>query len=133
MSGGAGSTGARVASTPWPILAAVGLATGEVGIFAGSVPVATAGLILLGGGLAGILADAGYVGSPARSMVPVGGLFVLVGGGLWSLGRTVIGPGALTAITRIDGIAPRAVSLVVAGGLLLALGTVAARRSVDDR
>lgn len=133
MTGGSGPTAVGPSATPWPVLAAVGLAVGELGVLAGSVPVATAGVVLLGGGLSGILADAGYVGTLARSMVPIGALFLLVGAGIWAGRSPSFAVSALAATVTADGIARRGLALVVAGGLLVGLGYVVGRRSAVER
>ena len=133
MSDGPAVDARRAASTPWPILGAVGLAAAELGILTGSVPLATAGLVLLGGGLSGILTEAGYVGSAARSMIPVGALFLLLGGGLWTYRAPSLALAALATTPTVDGLARRGVALVVAGGLLLVLGAVVGRRSTARR
>lgn len=132
MADGTASIDGSPPATGWPVLAAVGLAVSELALFAGNVPVAAAGLVLLGGGLAGVVAEAGYGETPAGPMLAVGGLFVTVGGGLWTVRAPSFALGAIARAPWTDGIARRGLAIVVAGCLLLALGAVARTRWFGD-
>lgn len=110
--------------SPWPILVAVGLATSELGVFVGSVPVSVAGLVLLGGAAAGLVHDAGYGSSPAGPLLVAGGVLVVVGGAVLIVRAPVATGSALLAAPVTDGVARRGVAILVAGGVLLGTGTV---------
>lgn len=128
-----GATAGGASATPWPVLAAAGLAGAELGVLVGSVPVAVAGLILLGGGLSGVAAEAGYGGSATRSMVAVGGLLLVVGAAVLAVRSPSPTLSAAVSAPAADGVARRGLAAAVAGGLLAGLGAVTSRLRWSDR
>lgn len=122
-------TAGAVRHSPWPLLVALGLAASELGILVGSVPLVVFGLVLFGGCSAGLVSEAGYGTSPARPMQVVGGVLVVAGGALWL--SQVPAPTAATLLAPhpTNAVVQRGVAGVLAGGLLVALGTVGGRLS----
>ena len=110
--------------SPWPILVAVGLAVSELGVFVGSVPMAVAGVILLGGAGAGLAHDAGYGDSPVGPLLVAGALFVLLGGVALAYTASGLTVPALVAAPGTNGVARRGLAILVAGGLLVGTGIV---------
>lgn len=108
--------------SPWPLFIAIGLGLSEVGIVFGLVPLAIGGILLFGGSCAGILHEAGYVASLWHPLRAIGGLFCVLGGGLWliRLPTYTIQSGVQTI--ALDIVALRGVVILVAGGLLVATG-----------
>src|SRR6056297_3336550 len=72
----------RMAS-PWPLFVALGLTLSEVGIIIGIFAVAVGGLLLLGGSVAGILKESGYVEALWGSLFGFGALLLVAGGALF--------------------------------------------------
>lgn len=122
MSRRSDARGGIARASPWPILVAVGLAVSELGVFFGSVPVAVAGVVLLGGASAGLAHDAGYGSSPAGPLLAAGGLFVVLGGVVWVVRAADPTVPALLAAPGADGVARRGLAILVAGGLLVGAG-----------
>lgn len=121
---------ASPATSPWPPLVALGLATSEFGILVGSMPLVVFGLVLFGGSGAGLVHEAGYGSSPGRPMQAVGGLFAVGGCGVWLAWGSTASLQTLLAGSHLDGLTRRAVGVVLAGVVLVALGTVGYRWSV---
>ena len=125
--------GADALASPWPILVAVGLATSELGVFVGSVPVAVAGLVLFGGAAAGLAHDAGYGSSPAGPLLVAGALLALVGGAVWVVRAPGLTVPALVEVPGVDGVARRGVAILAAGAVLVGTGLVGWGRSALGR
>lgn len=120
-------------ASPWPILVAVGLAVSELGVFVGSVPFAVAGVVLLGGAAAGLAHDAGYGASPVGPLLVAGGLFAVLGGGVWAVRAADLTVPALLAAPGADGVARRGLAILVAGGLLVGTGIAGWATAFFDR
>lgn len=125
--GGRRYTGRVGGTSPWPILVAGGLALSEVGILFGVVPLAVGGLLLFGGSCAGILHEAGYATSPWRPLQAIGGLFVLLGAGVWGVRLPAFTVRAALRAVAVDSVALRGVAICVAGGFLVLGGVVGSR------
>lgn len=111
-------------SSPWPVVVALGLATAELGILFGLVPLAVGGVLACGGSLAGIAREAGYADSVWRPLrligVAVGAASALV----WASRSAGLASDALLAAAATDGIAIRAAVVLAAGVMLVAAGYV---------
>lgn len=91
----------------WPVFVALGLAISEVGFVLGIAPIAVGGLLLLGGSVAGIVHEAGYVESPwpLLAVLSVGLVVVGTAMGLLTVGRvelrgwSIAAAGALLLVT----------------------------------
>lgn len=108
-------------ASPWPLLVALGLALSEIGVFLGLFPVAVAGLLLLGGSVAGILRESGYV---ARTWLVLGGLgvvFALLGAGVVATQATGAVP-VRQVLVEPNGVVGRGIAIAVAGALLVVAG-----------
>jgi hypothetical protein len=113
----------RMAS-PWPMFVAFGLAISEVGVFIGIFPVAVGGLLLFGGSVSGILAEAGYVDTLWTVLQILGAVLVLAGAVVI---YTQVDPASVSISSLLDtnnGIVARGLAIVVAGGLQVVFGVV---------
>jgi len=90
-------------ASPWPVFVALGFVFSEAGVIFGSRAVSVGGVFLFSASVVGILRESGYADSLSR---PAAGLGAFFGAG----------GGALYALTSFDF---RAVSLLIAGGVLL--------------
>lgn len=127
MADGTDAVQTSTARSPWILLVALGLATSELGILVGSVPIAVFGVVVFGGSSAGVVHEAGFAVSPARPMQLLGALLVVAGAGLWLAQIRDPTLDALLAATATDGLARRGLAIVISGSLLVALGTVGGR------
>lgn len=106
-------------ASPWPLFVALGLPIAELGILFGGVffPVAVGGLLLFFGSIAGLLREAGYVGT------------------LWTaLGASALvtfGLGLLFIYGGLD-LVQRGTAIIVAGAIMLA-GAVVGRLLLSER
>lgn len=107
----------------WPPFVATGFAVAEIGIVLNLVPLSIGGIILFGGSVAGILNETDYVTSPWRTLFALGGIFVALGGFMWTSQVPQATIELLLAATETNTIAMRAEAIVIAG-LLLALGAI---------
>lgn len=112
------------ASSPWPVFVALGVASAEVGVLFGIVPVAVGGVLLFGGACAGIAREAGLAEGPWRPLLFVGGSIGAASALVWLLRSPALAPGALAAAARADGIAVRAAVVLGAAVLLILAGIV---------
>lgn len=109
-------------ASPWPLFVALGLAVSEVGVVFGFVPVATGGLLLFGGAIAGIVQEAGYATQPWRLLAGVGAVFAVAGA---LVVATQITPaGVADTVLAPTGIGLRGLSIAAAGAILVAAGVV---------
>ncbi|PSP33118.1 cox cluster protein [Halobacteriales archaeon QH_10_67_22] len=109
----------RMAS-PWPLFVALGFALSEVGVFLGVLPVAVAGILLLGASVTGILRESGYVSDVWRVLAALGGVFALLGAGLVA---TQVPPGSLAIVETVaapNGAVGRGLAVAIAGVMLVA-------------
>ncbi|MFW5918206.1 MAG: DUF7541 family protein [Haloferacaceae archaeon] len=104
--------------SPWPMFIAFGLALSEIGILFNLFPLAVGGLLLLGGSVAGILTEAGYVETPWRALVWCAGVLVVFGAVLVYVGSLPVTTG-----TQLD---ERGYA-VLTTALVMALGAVGGR------
>lgn len=117
-------------TSPWPLLVALGLAVSELGVLFGLLFVSVAGILLFGGSCAGIIAESGYATSPWGPLAGIGGLFALLGSGLWAIGAMPVG--SVEAVARaplVDGVAFRGAAVLATGALLIVVGTLGTRLS----
>jgi len=114
------------ASSPWPLLVALGIAVGEVGVLFGLVPVAVGGVVLFGGSAASVLREAGFAQSAWRPLALVGASIGVASLLVWVFQTGAVEPGALRRAAATDGIAVRAVVVLVAAILLLLAGLLGA-------
>lgn len=108
-------------ASPWPLLVAVGFALSEVGVFLNIFPIAVGGVLLLGGSVAGILAESGYATRPWRTLAILGVVFAALGGVLVA---TQI-PGStdlLAVVADPNGVVGRGLAVAVAGVMLVVAG-----------
>lgn len=109
-------------ASPWPLLVAAGFALSEIGIFLGLFPVAVGGVLLLGGSVAGILRESGYVARPWRLLAGLGAAFALAGAAVVA---TQVAPGSLSidsVVADPNGVVGRGLAVVAGGVMLLAAG-----------
>jgi len=109
-------------SSAWPPFVALGVAAAEVGVLVGFVPLAVAGVLLFGGGCAGIATEAGLAERPWPPLASVG---VVVGAGgalVWGLRASALAPDALLAAAAADPLAVRAAVVLGAAVVLVAAG-----------
>lgn len=114
-------------TSPWPVFVASGLVLSEVGVLFGVIPLAIGGIVLFGGSCAGILDEAGYVASPWRPLPAIGGVFVLLGAGLWAVRLQTLTVRAALRAVAVDSVALRGVAIGVAGGMLVLGGVLGSR------
>jgi len=111
-------------ASPWPLLVALGFTLSEVGVFLGVFPVAVGGILLLGGSVAGILAESGYATRPWRTLGYLGVGFAVLGlivvASQVSLGDLAV----MDTIADPSGAVGRGLAVVVAGVMLVAAGLV---------
>lgn len=107
-------------ASPWPLFVALGLAISEIGVFLGLFPVAVGGIFLLGGSVAGILRESGYVSQPWGTLVYLGIAFVALGGLVVVTQVDVASLDVLAIIEDPGGAVGRGLAIVV-GGVTLAL------------
>jgi len=111
-------------ASPWPLLVALGFTLSEVGVFLGVFPVAVGGILLLGGSVAGILAESGYATRPWRALGYLGVGFAVLGlivvASQVSLGDLAV----MDTIADPSGAVGRGLAVVVAGVMLVAAGLV---------
>ncbi|WP_136716322.1 DUF7541 family protein [Halorientalis salina] len=116
----------RMAS-PWPLFVALGVALSEVGIIIGIFAIAVGGLLLLGGSVAGILKESGYVDELWGFLLGFGAFLLVAGGALFASQVGLDSGAALSVVANPGGfgqIIPRALAIAVAGVLLLGSGAV---------
>lgn len=109
-------------ASPWPILVALGIAVGELGVLFGFVSLAVGGILAFGLGAASILREADVVRGRARPVLGVGILIGALGLLVWSLRVYHPTLDAYLAMAATDGIAARAAIVVGAAVLLVAGG-----------
>jgi hypothetical protein len=113
----------RMAS-PWPMFVAFGLAISEVGVFIGIFPVAVGGLLLFGGSVSGILAEAGYVDNLWTVLQVLGVVLVIAGAVVISTQVDLASVSLSSLLDTTTGITARGLAIVVAGGLQVVFGVV---------
>lgn len=119
-------------ASPWPLFVAFGLALSEVGVFLGLFPVAVAGVGLLGGSVAGILRESGYVRRTWLVLTALGGGFVLLGVAV--VATQASGSLPLRAVLADpNGVVGRGLAIVAGGVLLLAAGVTGYAVGNPDR
>lgn len=114
-------------TSPWPVFVASGLVLSEIGVLFGVIPLAIGGIVLFGGSCAGILHEAGYVASPWQPLPAIGGVFVLLGAGLWVVRLQTLTIRAALRAVAVDSVALRGVAICVAGGMLVLGGVLGPR------
>jgi len=109
-------------ASPWPLLVAVGFALSEVGVFLGIFPIAVGGVLLLGGSVAGILAESGYATRPWRTLALLGLGFAALGAALVATQLPGTSMGLLDVVADPNGVVGRGLALAVAGVMLVLAG-----------
>jgi len=112
-------------TSPWPIVVVLGLVCSEIGLLFGVYPVAVAGLVMFVGSVSGIVHEAGYVLSPWRLLVGLGGALAVLGLVIVSL-RADGGASAFEAAAA-DALLRRGITMAATGGALAAAGIVLPR------
>jgi len=116
----------RMAS-PWPLFVALGVTLSEVGIIIGIFAIAVGGLLLLGGSVAGILKESGYVDQLWGTLLGFGVVLLAAGGALF-VSQVGFDAATIPAVVTDPGgfgqVVPRALAIAVAGILLLAAGGI---------
>jgi len=113
-------------ASPWPLFVALGFALSELGVFIGLYPVAVGGILLLGASVAGILRESGYTADLWRPLAGLGVGFAVIGGAVLA---TQVGPAGLDVLALTEdpnGVVGRGLSIVGAGGILVAVGLTGA-------
>lgn len=117
----------------WPILVALGIAVGELGVLFGIVPVAVGGVVLFGVGGAAIARESGYAADRWRPLAGIGAVIGALSLGVWSLRVYELSLDAYLVRASADGIALRAAVVFGAAFVLVCSGLVGialdARRS----
>lgn len=108
----------------WPIIVALGLVVGELGVLFGATPVAVGGVVLFGGGAAAIAREAGLARDPWRPLAAIGLVIGALSFGVWSLRVYELSPGAYLMQVATDAIAVRAAVVFAAALVLVAAGLV---------
>jgi hypothetical protein len=111
------------ASSPWPILIAVGLVLSEVGILVDVFPIAVGGLVLFAASITGFVTESGHVSSPWPLAIGFGALFVALGAILYAVGAELV---VVAGSDGLFGLATRGVAIAVAG-LVTIVGAIALR------
>ncbi|WP_338728175.1 cox cluster protein [Haladaptatus sp. DJG-WS-42] len=112
-------------ASPWPVFVALGLALSEVGIVMALFPLAVGGLLLFAGSVTGILQESDYVQSPWPLLSGFGVLLLVLGGGLMLSQAAASTPDAiLSAVSEMNGLVFRGLSIFLSGIILAILGVV---------
>jgi hypothetical protein len=111
-------------ASAWPVVTALGIVAGEVGVLFGLIPLAVAGVLAFGWSSAAMVREAGYARGRWRPLRWIGGAIGGVSVLVWVLQSTALTPTALTVAVRTDPIAVRAAIVLIAGALLVAAGAV---------
>lgn len=111
-------------SSPWPIVAAVGIAATEAGVLFGLVPIAVGGVLAFGSSVAGMAREVGYATDRWRPLRFVGVAIAVVAAAVWLVVAPSPTPDGLAAAARTDGIAVRAVVVLGSAVLLVVVGAV---------
>ncbi|ELY56587.1 DUF7541 family protein [Natronococcus jeotgali] len=111
-------------SSPWPLVAALGIVATEAGVLFGLVPIAVGGVLAFGSSCAGMIAEVGYASEPWRPLRLVGAGIAAVSAAVWIAVAPAVTPSGLAAGVATDGIAVRAAIVFVSAALLIAAGAV---------
>lgn len=120
-------------SSPWPIVAAVGIAATEAGVLFGLVPIAVGGVLAFGSSVAGMAREIGYATDRWRPLRLVGVAIAVLAAAVWLVVAPSPTPGGLAAAARTDGIAVRAVIVLGSAVLLVVVGAVGPVVAGSDR
>lgn len=120
-------------SSPWPIVAAVGIAATEAGVLFGIVPIAVGGVLAFGSSVAGMAREVGYVTDRWRPLRLVGGAIIVLAAAVWIVVAPSPTPGGLATALETDGIAVRAAIILGSAILLVAVGAVGPVVTGGDR
>lgn len=112
-------------TSPWPILVAVGLAVGELGVLFGLVPIAVGGVVLFGASAAGVIRDAGLATTASRPLAAVGTAIGAASLAVWRLRADALAGDAFLAAAATDAVAARAAVVFGAAAVLLGAGLLA--------
>lgn len=117
-------------SSPWPLIVVIGLVLSELGLFFNVFPVAVGGLLLFVASIAGSILESGYADRPWNLLCGLGGVLVILGVILavtqldsFTLDAVLSVMGFGFSATTPNGIVARAVELLIAGVVTLAVGT----------
>lgn len=109
-------------SSPWPIVAAAGIAATEIGVLFGLLPIAVAGVLAFGSSVAGMAREVGYAADRWRPLRFVGAAIAIVAAAAWLVVAPSPTPDGLVVAVRTDGIAVRAAIVLGSAVLLVAVG-----------
>lgn len=114
-------------ASPWPLFVALGFAISEAGVLFGVVPVAVGGLLLFGGSIAGIVREAGYAERPWPLLAALGVVFSVAGALVvgTQVGFAPTIDALVDALLAPTGVTLRGLSILGAGGIMVAVGVVA--------
>lgn len=115
-------------TSPWPIVVVLGLVFSEIGLLFGVYPVAVAGLVMFVGSVSGIVHEAGYVLSPWRLLVGLGGALAVLGLVIVSLRAD--GGASVFEAAAADPFLQRGITMAATGGVLAVAG-IALPRALD--
>lgn len=107
-------------ASPWPLFVALGFALSEIGVFLGLFPIAVGGLLLLGGSVAGVLRESGYVAGPWRPLAGLGIVFAALGAAVVWVGLSSGSLPLADLVAEPDGVAGRGLAIAAAGVILVA-------------
>lgn len=113
------------ATSVWPPFVALGIASTEVGVLFGLVPVAVGGVLLFGGGCAGLAREAGYAETVWGPLRLVGVVIGTAGAAVWLWRSAALTPRALRVAVATDPFAVRAAVVLGAAVLLVVAGSLA--------
>lgn len=119
-------------SSPWPVVAALGIVATEAGVLFGLAPIAVGGVLAVGTSGAGMAREVGYAGDLWRSLRVIGAVIAVLGSAVWIAVAPAPTPDGLATAAASDGIAVRAAVVCGAAAVLLLAGlsgpTIAGRR-----
>ena len=119
-------------SSPWPVIAALGIAATEAGVLFGLVPIAVGGVLAVGASGAGMAREVGYAEDPWRPLRAIGAVIAVCSAAVWIAIAPTPTPNGLVTAAATDGIAVRAAVVCAAAALLIVAGAsgpvVAGRR-----
>lgn len=116
--------GERRRSSPWPVVAALGIVATETGVLFGLVPIAVGGVVAFGTSCAGMAREVGYAADLWRPLRAIGAVIAAVSAVVWLVVAPNPTPGGLVTAAMTDGIAVRAAIVLGAAALLIVAGFV---------
>lgn len=115
---------ADVRSSPYPVLVALGLAGGELGVLIGLVPLAITGVVLFGTSAAAMARESGLARNLWRALASVAASIGLLALLVLSIRAGSVRPSALRTVATTDALGVRA-AVVVGAALFLLVVAIA--------